>query len=369
MIHIIIGTKAQLIKMAPILRQLQLQDIEYNYILTGQHKDTVSDIANNFDLKQPDYILYSGQDITSIFKMGIWFAKCLIKTLFNKKHIFKNDKNGVVLVHGDTFSTLLGAVIAKLAGLKVAHIESGLRSFNLFHPFPEELTRILVFRLANYCFCPGDWAIQNLQGYKAQKIDTQFNTLYDALMQVIPRLETIDVDIPNYDYAVVSLHRFENIYNQASLQRIVTIVSDIAKNKKLLFILHKPTEKKLHQFNLYQTLAQNPQIECRQRYDYFRFIKLVYHADFIISDGGSNQEECYFLGKPILLLRQATERNEGIGQNCVLSGYKQAIISDFVQNYQKYQYPLQQLSPSPSDIIVEHIKADYTIGSVDLIQK
>ncbi|WP_353571601.1 UDP-N-acetylglucosamine 2-epimerase [Candidatus Albibeggiatoa sp. nov. BB20] len=356
MIHVIIGTKAQLIKMAPILKQLQIQQIEYNYILTGQHKDTVSDIAKNFNLKQPDYILYSGKDITSIVKMGVWFIKCLIQTIFHKKQIFKGDKKGIVLVHGDTFSTLLGAVMGKLAGLKVGHVESGLRSFNLFHPFPEEITRLLVFRLANYLFCPGEWAIQNVQRYKAKKINTQFNTLYDALVQVTPQLESIEVNVPVYDYAVVSIHRFENIYNQAVLNRIISIVTDIAKTHKLLFILHKPTEKKLHQFGVYQALAQNSQVELRQRYDYFRFIKLVYHADFIISDGGSNQEECYFLGKPILLLRKATERNEGIGHNCILSEYKPEVIAGFVQNFQQYQYDFQQLSPSPTDIIIENIK-------------
>ncbi|MCV6636746.1 UDP-N-acetylglucosamine 2-epimerase [Candidatus Albibeggiatoa sp. nov. NOAA] len=356
MIHVIIGTKAQLIKMAPILKQMQDQGIAYNYILTGQHKDTVTDIANNFNLKQPDYILYSGTDITSIVKMGIWFTKCMIKTIFNKKQIFKQDKNGIVLVHGDTFSTLLGAMMGKIAGLKVGHVESGLRSFNLFHPFPEELTRILVFRLSNYMFCPGEWAVKNVQRYKAKKINTQFNTLYDALMQVIPKLKAINVDVPGYNYAIVSIHRFENIYNQAALERIVSTVQDIAKNKRLLFILHKPTEKKLYQFNMYQSLAQNPQIELRQRYDYFKFIKLVYHADFIISDGGSNQEECYFLGKPILLLRKATERNEGIGHNCVLSEYKPQVIADFVQHSQQYQNDFQSLSPSPTDIIIENIK-------------
>ncbi len=357
MIHVVIGTKAQLIKMAPILKQMQQQGIEYNYILTGQHKDTVSNIAENFALKQPDYILYSGKDITSIMKMGIWFITSIFKTILYKKQIFKNDKRGIVLVHGDTFSTLLGAIMAKLASLKVGHVESGLRSFNLFHPFPEEITRILVFRLSNYVFCPGEWAINNVQRYKAKKINTQFNTLYDALMQVLPRLDEIEVNLPNHNYIIVTIHRFENIYNPAALNRIVSIVNEIAKSKKLIFILHKPTEKKLRQFRLYQILAQNPQVELRQRYDYFRFIKLIYHADFIVSDGGSNQEECYFLGKPILLLRKTTERHEGLGENCLLSEYKPELIADFVQNFKNYQKGVQKLSPSPTDIIIEQIKA------------
>ncbi|MCK5761111.1 MAG: hypothetical protein KAH33_07445, partial [Candidatus Delongbacteria bacterium] len=102
MIHIILGTKAQLIKMAPIMKRLHDQGIEYNYISTGQHKATIDDILNNFSIKQPDNILYDGKDITSVISMFFWSFKIIFKALYNRKKIFRNDKNGIVLVHGDT---------------------------------------------------------------------------------------------------------------------------------------------------------------------------------------------------------------------------------------------------------------------------
>jgi UDP-N-acetylglucosamine 2-epimerase (non-hydrolysing) len=357
MIHVIIGTKAQLIKMAPILKTLKMEGIDYNYISTGQHKATIDDILANFAIKKPDYVLYDGKDITSVFQMLIWGIKNLFKTVLHKKVIFKNDKKGIVLVHGDTFSTLLGAVMGKIGGLKVAHVESGLRSFNLFHPFPEEITRLLTFRLSDYMFCPGEWAQNNLVKYNGIKINTQLNTLYDSLRFALPAIENLTgVEIPNKPYGVVTLHRFENLYNYEAVNRIVSIVESISQQHFLVFILHKPTEIKLKKFKFYAALDNNPNIELRERYDYFKFIKLILEADFVISDGGSNQEECYFLGKPILLLRKATERHEGLSENCVLSRYDPIVIDEFINHIGSYQHELKQLSFSPSKIIVDKCK-------------
>ncbi len=356
MIHITIGTKAQLIKMAPVLKMLTMEGIDYNYIFTGQHKATIDDILANFDIKKPDYILYEGKDITSIVQMLIWGTKIIFKTIKDQQHIFKQDTNGIVLVHGDTFSTLLGAMMGKIAGLKVAHVESGLRSFNLFHPFPEEIIRLLTFRLSDYMFCAGEWAENNVVKYKAIKINTQANTLYDALQFALPTIEKISLNLPDKPYGIVTLHRFENLYNRKAISRIVSIVESIAQTNFLLFILHKPTEVKLKKFELYEKLDKNPNIEFRQRYDYFKFIKLISNADFVVSDGGSNQEECYYLGKPVLLLRNATERKEGLSENCVLSHYNPLTIKTFINNVEQYQRNFQKLSISPSKIIINHCK-------------
>lgn len=357
MIHVIIGTKAQLIKMAPILAGLSSQSLEYNYISTGQHKGTMDEILANFGIRPPDRVLYDGKDITSVTQMIFWMLRIVVYTLRHRKEVFRNDKNGIVLVHGDTFSTLLGAVMGRLAGLKVAHVESGLRSFKLFHPFPEELTRLLTFRLSDYMFCPGEWAISNLDRYNGRKIDTGSNTLVDALALALPAIEQItDVEVPDTPYGIVTLHRFENIYSRAALGRVVDKVERISRNWKLLFILHKPTEKKLRQLGFYDRLASNPNIEFRKRYDYFRFIRLILDAQFVISDGGSNQEECYYLGKPILLLRKATERRDGVGRNCVVSRYDNDVIDEFMANLQNYRFAPLLPEQSPSKIIIEHCR-------------
>jgi UDP-N-acetylglucosamine 2-epimerase (non-hydrolysing) len=355
MIHIIVGTKAQLIKMAPIMSTLQKRGMYYNYIFTGQHKETVDDLRANFGIKEPDVVLYKGPEITNIFQMVTWGFKIIFKVLSNKKNIFKNDKDGIVLNHGDTFSTLLGTLLAKVAGLKSGHVESGLRSYNYFHPFPEEIIRVLVFFMTDYYFCPGDWALGNLKRYKGKKINTHLNTLYDSLI-IAKDKNNNNLDIPGEKFAVASIHRYENIFRLSKLKEVIAIIEDIAKDIKILFIMHPPTKKQLLKHGLFHRLDNNKNIELRPRYDYFSFIELVINSEFLISDGGSNQEEAFFLGKPCLLLRKKTERQEGLKANVVLSGYDKSVIKNFVYNYHKYKKPTIVADVGPSDIIVDNIK-------------
>ncbi len=358
MIHIILGTKAQLIKMAPVMLELTNKGISYRLISTGQHRETMDEILCNFGLKPPDYFLYKGVDITSIPKMVVWFVYVLWRSYWNRDVVFDNDKRGIILVHGDTFSTLLGALIGKFAGLTVGHVESGLRSYNLFNPFPEEITRLITFRLSDYLFCPGSWAVGNVQKYKGIKIDTGGNTLGEALALALENEEVPDVDIPSQPFAVVTIHRFENIYSSSTLGRVMNVVKYIARKKHLLFILHKPTENKLREFGLFDQLVAMDRVEIRSRYDYFSFIKLLSKADFVVSDGGGNQEECYYLGKPLLLLRKVTERQEGLGENCVLSHYDLKTVENFINNWQCYCFSTTLLSCTPSRVIAESV-ADY----------
>ena len=355
MIHIFLGTKAQLIKMAPIMKGLQEKNIEYNFVFSGQHKETIDDLRKNFGIKEPDITLYKGTDITSVPKMLVWCIKLFFFTLKNKKRVWKSDKDGVVLNHGDTFSTLLGTFLAKISGLKAAHIESGLRSFNLFHPFPEELTRLAVFKLSDYYFAPDEWSLSNLEKYKGVKVNTKGNSLYDALQLIKQFPAPADIDIPDYKYAVVSLHRFENLYKRDHLENIVELLEQVASKIPLLFILHKPTLNKLNETGLIKRLQDNKQIDCRPRYDYLRFISLVNKSEFVITDGGSNQEECSYLGKPCLLFRNATERQEGLDSNAVLSEFATDKIHSFVDNYEQYKKSETILENTPSSIIIEHL--------------
>ncbi|MBU4486472.1 MAG: UDP-N-acetylglucosamine 2-epimerase [Candidatus Delongbacteria bacterium] len=355
MIHIVLGTKAQLIKMAPIMKILTLKGIGYNYISTGQHKETIDDILSNFNIKKPDFQLYSGKDITSVFSMLFWSLQILIKSFFQKNKVFKNDRKGIVLVHGDTLSTVLGALMGKFSGLKVGHVESGLRSFNLFQPFPEEIFRIITFKIADIMFCPGDWAVENLKKFKGTKINTLSNTLYDSLIIAKPEIEKIrDIRLPAQKFAIVTLHRFENLKNIEILSKIVDLIIKVSEKINLIFIMHKLTEKKLIKYGLLDKLASVKRIELRQRYDYFRFIKLITCSEFVISDGGSNQEECSYLGKPVLLFRNVTERNEGLGSNAVISKFDEKIIFDFLDNYSNIQGGFKIIDNSPSELIVDY---------------
>ena len=354
MIHILIGTKAQLIKMAPLMALMKNQGVPYNFIHTGQHHETITDLLSDFGLRAPDHTLYNGPDITSIAAMAKWGTKLIAK---HGKHspIWNNDDKGIVLVHGDTISALIGAVCAKRAGLKVAHIESGLRSFNLFHPFPEELTRLGVFRLSDILFCPGDWAASNVAHLTKKKVvNTGQNTLIDAIRLYLGTESRRD-HLPSEPYVVISLHRFENIFNQTRLTWILDQLIKLPEHLRKVFIMHPPTEKKLAAFGL-RTKLEEAGFDLRNRYGYLDFISLVSGAEFVVTDGGSNQEECSYLDIPCLIMRKSTERKEGLGMNAMLSNYDEDVIAsfhEFAANYRPGGAATGEIHPSA--IILENL--------------
>ncbi len=357
MIHIILGTRAQLIKMAPIMKELQDRGIKYNFIFMAQHKETMYSMLDMFGLKRPDFVIGDlDKDITSVETMIKWSIKSLIYGIFNQEKIFRGDENGIVLIHGDAPPAFLGALMAKSAGLKVGQVESGLRSFSLLNPFPEEITRILTFPLVDYYFCQDNVSIKNVKKYNGIKVNTKFNTLIDSLRLAIRNEKKIKVNVPKEKYCVVTIHRFENISNKERFEEIIKIIEDTSKKLKVLFILHPPTKAKLEKYNLIDRLKKNKNIELRPRYDYFEFIKIMNKSEFIISDGGSNQEECFYLGKPCLLLRNETERKEGLGKNAVLSKFNSKLIDNFLNNYKRYKIPSTKDTMSPTTIIINKIR-------------
>jgi len=353
MIHIVLGTKAQLIKMAPIMVRLTEQDVPYNFISTGQHRATMKEMLGEFGLKQPDVVLYDGPDIVSLPKMLLWMLRILWRCVFSRRRIFGEQPTGMVLVHGDTFSTLLGALMGRLAGLRVGHVESGLRSFNLLHPFPEELTRVLTFRLSHTLYCPGRWAMDNVANLRKEKIDTISNTMADAVALAL-KMERRRDHVPVEPFGLVSLHRYENIFRKQVFERIIHLLESVAREQRLLFILHPPTAKQLDRLGFRARLEANPQIELRPRYTYFDFVSLIEAAEFVITDGGSIQEESCYLGVPCLLMRKATERQEGLGENVVLSNYDPDVIEQFVRSAATYRREPVLTGARASDIIIAH---------------
>jgi UDP-N-acetylglucosamine 2-epimerase (non-hydrolysing) len=352
MIHVVLGTKAQLVKMAPVMVRMKERGVPYHFVHTGQHRATMSEMLEEFGLKPPDVVLYSGRDIVSLPQMAIWLVRLLVKCVVSRGSIFGADRRGIVLVHGDTFSTLLGALLGRVAGLRVGHVESGLRSFDVLHPFPEEITRLLTFRLSHVLYCPGQWAVDNVAGYRREKVDTGVNTLADTVL--LARGVSLREDhVPAHPYAVVSLHRYENIFRPGRLTVLVEVLEEIAKAKPCLFILHPPTEKQLRRTGLYERLDANPRIELRPRYTYFDFFALLQRADFVVTDGGSIQEESSYLGLPCLLLRRATEREEGLGANVVLSHYDRQVIRDFTLDFEAHRQQPSEARKRPSDVIVD----------------
>ena len=359
MLHIIVGTRAQIIKMAPIMKALEDKKIDYNFIFLAQHRETMYEIITQFGIKKPDIIIGDiGKDITKVNEMIFWSFRILAYSFFKSKMIFRDDKHGVVLIHGDAPPLLLGALMAKKQGLKVAQVEAGLRSFNYLKPFPEEITRVFSAKagLIDIFFCQDQKAARNVASYKKTAFCTHYNTMLDSLRLAEKVSLKNTIMEASGEFAIASLHRFETIYKKEKLDKVVKELIKISKEIKILFILHPPTRVALKKANLYDLLEKESACHLLPRLGFFEFNKILRKAAFIITDGGSNQEECSYLGIPCLLFRNETERIEGLNTNVVLSKFNSEIIEEFVANYKSYRgKPVPKIN-SPSYFIVDQLK-------------
>jgi UDP-N-acetylglucosamine 2-epimerase (non-hydrolysing) len=289
--------------------------------------------------------------------MRSWFFKMMASILRSKKILGGyTGKSSIVLTHGDTFTTWFAALYGRLTLTKVMHVESGLRSYNLFKPFPEEINRIITFILSNYFAAPGDWAINNLRHFPGKKINTHMNTQVDTIRFGLDNCDSAKIKIPKQKYAVVSVHRYENIFKQERFKQIIDEIGRISKKMHLVFVQHPATEEQLEKTGLIKKLQRNKNINIVGRLEYLMFIKLIKNSEFVITDGGGNQEELFHMGKPTLIFRNETERQEGLGETAVISKLDPTIIDDFISNYKNYARKPTSDKLSPSKIIVDVLK-------------
>jgi UDP-N-acetylglucosamine 2-epimerase (non-hydrolysing) len=347
--------------MAPVILALEARNVDFALVMTGQHEETVRQLLDEFRIATIPIYIYQGKEITGVIQMVRWFVMSLRKCLSAGERFLPRSASGhdVVLVHGDTVSTLLGALVGRIKGVTVAHIEAGLRSNNILHPFPEELTRLAVSRLAHLGFCPGAWAWDNLEKYRIHRVDTRLNTLAETLQLALsePR-ESLHAEpkLPAA-YAVASIHRFENIFSKRRLEAIVELLRHAALHLPIVFVLHPATRKKLEKFELMQVLERASNIQLVPRMSYVPFIRLIQGSEFVITDGGSNQEELSYLGVPTLLMRKTTERQEGLGTTASVCDYDLERLEEFITNVAVRRVKSNAPEVSPSTIIVDELVA------------
>jgi UDP-N-acetylglucosamine 2-epimerase (non-hydrolysing) len=362
MIHFIVGTRAQLFKMAPIMLECERLKLTWRWVYTAQHKETIEQTLQTFGLPQPAYTIVNwNTEAKTMGKIWLWFLKMLWAIPRSKKILGGyTGKSHIVLTHGDTLTTWLAAVMARLTRTRVMHVESGLRSFNIWKPFPEEINRLITFRLSQYYACPGEWALNNLSKYSGVKFNTYQNTQMDVLKFGLQHADSSKLELPKGKYAVVSIHRYENIFKEDRFLEIIDRLEEVAHKFELVFVQHPATKLQLEKYKLVERLQDNKSISLLPRLEYLDFIKVVKHSEFVITDGGGNQEELYHLGKPTLIFRDETERQEGLGETAVISRLDPAIIEDFIKNYKQYERETKTNGESPAKIIVsELVKAGY----------
>lgn len=317
---IVIGTRAQLVKMAPVLREFEKRFMNFRLLFTGQHLVTMQELLDDFGVRTKPTWLGRQREVDSIGKMLLWLPYALWRIIVSRRKLLRSPgiNQSIVIVHGDTISTLLGALAGWLNRCRVAHIESGLRSFSIADPFPEELIRLLVFRLIDVAFCPGSWATNNMAHYRVTTVNTGANTLLDAVRYALAASPAGARRTSNGKYCLVSIHRHENLASSKRMAWILNTVRDIARFHDVLFVLHPSTRTRLEKDARLDAMENEPRIWLLDRMGYLEFMQLIGDARFVLTDGGSNQEELFYLGIPTLIARERSERPEGLGLNAEL---------------------------------------------------
>lgn len=355
---VFVGTKAQFIKTAPILREMDRRGVVYQLIYTGQHSETFDQLETVFATRTADDNLVPGTEADSARSLAGWlFAFCRAAITRIRCGAWRGASFG--LVHGDTASTLMAALALRTAGVPVVHVEAGLRSPRLLSPFPEELVRRAVSRLAVVHFAPDAEAARNLRGVPGLVMETGGNTMRDALLMALAQQRPLPPTGGTGGYAVVSIHRSENLRRRATLDALMVQVIATAAELPTRFVLHPVTRKRLQRTGWIDRLRGVPGLTLMERVDYVSFVALMVGARFLMTDGGSNQEEAAMLGLPTLLMRTETERGDGLDSGSVeLSGLDDSHIHTFVRSHADKSWQLRIIEDqSPSARIVDTLLA------------
>lgn len=360
MIHVVIGTKAQYTKMAPLLRLMDERAIDYRLIDTGQHARFNQTLRPSLGVREPDVMLASddartlAQGLGWVLRMIGWWLRRrrLVVEIFGER-----GPGGICLVHGDTASTLVGALLARRAGLRVALVEAGLRSGNLFNPFPEEAIRRYVPRRSHLLLPPDETATRALERMRVRGriVETSGNTVAEVLFDAFDAAGTTPV--PGTGPVLVQLHRMENLHRRSRREAFIDLACRIARDHPVRFVVHPATHEILSRRGSLDRLTEAGVEISGLLPSYRKFVGLLASARFVITDGASLQEECAALGVPTLLWRAYTERPDGLDRNVVLAGYDPATIERFLDDPEAWRHPIDRLATRPSAVILDAVIA------------
>lgn len=304
----IFGTRPEAIKMAPVVKELESRnDIESIACVTAQHRDMLDQVLDVFNI-HPDYDL-------DIMKPNQTLSHITAEVLRGIEEIIIKEKPDVVLVHGDTTTAMAASIASFYQQVRIGHVEAGLRTRNKYSPYPEEINRQIIDKVADYLFAPTEKSKSNLESEalnKDQKIFVTGNTAIDALKTTV----TEKYSDKNLDWAkgsrliLVTAHRRENLGEP--MRNIFTAIKKLVEDNddvKVIYPVHlNPKVQSLAN----EVLGNNDRVRLIKPLDVLDFHNYMHAAYIIMSDSGGIQEEAPALGKPVLVLRDTTERPEGI---------------------------------------------------------
>ena len=328
---LVFGTRPEAIKMCPLVKELQKHTEDFNTVVcvTGQHREMLDQVLTIFDVK-PDFDL-------NIMKQGQDLYDVTARVITGMRDVFKECKPDVVLVHGDTTTSTAAALAAFYQQIPVGHVEAGLRTHNIYSPWPEEMNRQITGRIATYNFSPTPLSEKNLMEEKAQgNIYVTGNTVIDALHMVVDKLKNdtalakeqedilakagYDVNRLNDGKKLVLItgHRRENFGD--GFIRMVTAMKDLSeKYPDVDFVypmhLNPNVRKPIHE--VFGENLTRPNFFFIEPLQYLEFVYLMEKSTIVLTDSGGIQEEAPGLGKPVLVMRDTTERPEALSSGTV----------------------------------------------------
>jgi UDP-N-acetylglucosamine 2-epimerase (non-hydrolysing) len=358
-ILLIFGTRPEAIKMAPLYHELKKTPDEFSVFtcVTAQHRQMLDQVLNHFEII-PDVdlnLMKSGQDLTELTS----------SILLSLKDVFSAINPDLVLVHGDTTTSLSAAMAAFYAGIKVGHVEAGLRTHNILSPYPEEFNRVVTSKIAHIHFAPTETAQANLikEGVTTDIVFVTGNTVIDALLWTSDQLDIqqdrrlrvlkelskeLNFEIDKTKYILITGHRREN-YGDGFVN-ITNAIHELAKtfaNIKFVYPVHLNPKARV---SAYEQLQRIDNVFLINPLDYESFIYLLRNCFLVLTDSGGIQEEAPSFGKPVLLMRESTERPEAVNAGTVsIIGSNQArivqAVSHLINNNELYKKMSLSINP------------------------
>jgi UDP-N-acetylglucosamine 2-epimerase (non-hydrolysing) len=313
-VMVVFGTRPEAIKLAPVVRELQRRREDFRTIVctTGQHREMLAQMLSTFGL-EPDYdlgIMKAGQSLTEVTTAVMTGLDQLLRQI----HV------DMVLVQGDTTTAFAAALEAFYHRIPVGHVEAGLRTLDKYNPFPEEINRRLVSPVTDLHFAPTTVARDNLlaEGFSADKIFVTGNTVIDALLYMRSQIEANPAMIPDMklgninreNMIVVTAHRRENF--GGGLQQICQAIASVARSRRDVEIVYPVHLNPNVKGPVHELLGGLANVHLLPPLDYVSFVSLMGQAKILLTDSGGIQEEGPALGKPVLVMREVSERPEAI---------------------------------------------------------
>jgi UDP-N-acetylglucosamine 2-epimerase (non-hydrolysing) len=338
------------------MRHLHERGLPYNTWSTGQQFDELERAAEVLGIGYVDRWIAKGfrsHSLTSVLQLPFWLLAVSWWFLSNWRILRRQfaHTNATFVVHGDTMTTVVGAIFGRLLKQKVAHVEAGLRSNDWRNPFPEELDRMIAARLCTIHFAPDDTAVKNLKNSIGVVINTHGNTALDALRLQVQRSDADSLT----KHGLILLHRSEFLRDTELVKQTFNFIMDLAVTTKIVVVADALSTATITKCGLMDGLRATPNLQVLNKQSHQEFVKLLMDSEFVVTDSGGVQEECSTLGIPCFIHRKATERVDGIGKNCVLTFMKVDNLETLISESSSYRYSSQFDAASPTKIIVDYL--------------